>query len=176
MLYNASPFHQDIWKWDVSKGTRCSSMFYGTSSFDEGFLKWDVSKGTNFNCMLYDATLFDQDLGKSDVSKGTNFSIVFYDSISFDQPFGKWDVSKGAIFGSMFYDAVPFVLLFFCLYFSFWVLGHEALLLYPSLCFWQKSSSAAQEQYGNVRRNLFVMMSVLFTDPDIHDVGRRAVL
>ena len=47
IMFQSTPFNQDIGGWDVSNVTDMRGMFSGASSFNQDISGWDVSKVTD---------------------------------------------------------------------------------------------------------------------------------
>ena len=62
MFGEATGFHADISKWDVSRVSSMNAMFLSASVFNSDISKWDVSSVTNMASMFHNAYSFRQKL------------------------------------------------------------------------------------------------------------------
>ena len=104
LMFRDTPFNQDISSWDVSSVTDMGIMFRDTP-FDQDISSWDVSSVTRMDYMFRD-TPFNQDISSWDVSSVTRMDFMFLGT-PFDQDIGSWDVSSVTNMRLMF-EGTPF--------------------------------------------------------------------
>ncbi len=94
ILFQDTPFNQNLENWDTSSVTNMNSMFSQAFLFNQPLNSWDVGQVTDMGRMLGSASVFNQPLDNWDVSNVTDMSFMFIFSRVFDQPLNNWDVGS----------------------------------------------------------------------------------